>query len=1343
MKYLFFLLFFLFLQTRVNGADNYALKFTADGQYVDLDREELDGSWTAEFWLYRYAEKSYSTLMNGPSSKIMLESWNNGHKIGLTQKGVADWAFDYVVPLGQWTHIAMVCDGTQTRLFVNGELKDEMAHATPMPLRSLAMANETPRVIMDEVRLWNGVRSAEEIAENMGHSVDINAPGLIGYYYFDDRRDPATDLSPSHVPGIIYGAEYVVNNNSDFSTTLPEMKIVQITAENYNEYFVLPGSREQDLLRVTFSVEGVTDPLQVTELSFDLSGTSDMTALDSVVVFSTGNDPVFAANVPFGKKMKAVTGKITVSGTVDLLPGDNFFWLACDVDEQAVEGTVLDAAFMEAVVGGKTLIPEEGDPSGHREVRKGIAQQPPLRGAVIPLPQKMVIDTSHRFVITASTQIVVDDSTRIEGEKVASFLRRATGYPLPVVTGGDPAGNISLTLLQEVDDTLGAEGYRLQAGETGISIEANTLAGIFYGFQTLRQLLPADIESSGQITGMVWDVPYVEITDHPRYSWRGLHLDVSRHFFGVDFVKEYLDIMAMNKLNRFHWHLTDDQGWRIEIKSKPRLQSISAWRTCNGVKYGGYYTQEQIRDIVHYADSLHIMIIPEIEMPGHTIEVLAAYPELSCTDGENDHGGPFSVRCSAGISSHIFCAGKEATFQFIEDVLNEVVDLFPGPYIHLGGDEAIKTQWKQCRDCQARIAAEGLANEEELQRWFMERVGNFLATKNKQWIGWSEITYGGMPAHATVMSWLGEGAAVTAVRAGHDAVMSPNTKLYLNKPNTDLPEEPPGQGRTPITLQEVYYYDPMPAGLTPPQQEHILGPHACLWTEWISEEDHAEYMILPRLMALAEIGWTAHSGDYHSFYRRVYPQYERFGKLGYNARKLVFPPHILPRSIVTCEGEGPLVLKVDVPADSYYWNDAYNSTADSLVVQESGTYKCYVDFQGEVKRVSTEVLFRTPPGEPQVDTTAAVWVAVGDADGWLWYDQDSALVAAGDTFRPPQGAVTREYHVAGASLVSKRGSVHLLGKTYVQMDNSEFLNDATGFTVAGWFNVHDYDTWDRLFSKTLTNSNRTSAELAGGKIYFEVARGTNSYGMTAAGVLPADGWCHLAFVYDGKGQNNAERLKVYVNGQEIPLSYVGTIPEKTTNVPVPFTLGHVSANPDMTFTEVSIWNRPLSQAEVQAYRRLRLSGTEEGLVYYLKAEEKEGSALENSCSNNNYTARVVNMLADTRYTDYLDLMLYGCVGEMWQVSDVAMFRKAPRRQGELTVMPNPNDGNFRVSMVLPGTGVVRISVYNIYGTLLYREKIPGGAALNKTLSLSHLPPGSYILEVARGEYYRQKLFVKQ
>ena len=1343
MRYVFLFLLGGFLFPGGVAADNYALKFTAGGQYVELHQTTTSIAWTAEFWLYKYASKNYSSLMNGATSKIMLESWNNAHKIGLTRKGVADWAFNYVVPLNQWTHIAMVCDGTSTKLYVNGVLTDEMAHAAPLPLLSLGMAAETPWVIMDEVRLWNITRTATEIAGNMDHSVDVSAPGLIGYYYFDDRNGEATDLSPSQMPGIIHGAVYVKNDNPDFTTTLPAMKITEVKAENYNEYFVVPGSRDQDLLRVTVSVAGVTDPLQVTDLSFTLDGTSDLAAIDSVAVYGTGTSPVFSTADLFAGKIEKTGGEFTFSGATRLLPGDNYFWLACDVAAAAPPGAVLDAICSGMVAGGVTYVPADGDPPGHRVVRSSIPAQPAYRGAVIPLPQQMVIDTGKKFLLTPATAVVVSDTTYGEGEKAAAFLRRATGYPFPVTVGGDAAGNISLALLPAYNDTLGKEGYRLQVDDQGVRIEANTTAGIFYGFQTLRQLLPAATESPTAVTGVRWDVPWVKITDWPRYSWRGMHLDVSRHFFGVDFVKEYLDIMAMNKLNRFHWHLTDDQGWRIEIKSKPKLQSIAAWRTCNGVKYGGYYTQEQIREIVHYADSLHIMIIPEIEMPGHTIEVLAAYPELSCTTDTSDHGGPFSVRCGAGISSHIFCAGKDATFQFIEDVLTEVADLFPGPYIHLGGDEAVKTQWQQCRDCQARMAAEGLANEQQLQRWFMEQVGDFLATKNKQWIGWSEITWGGVPEGSTVMSWLGEGAAVAAARAGHDAVLTPSNTLYLNKPNTDLPEEPPGQGRTPITLQQVYFYDPMPEGLTPQQQEHILGPHGCLWTEWISAYDHAEYMILPRLLALAEIGWTARSDDYNAFLRRVYPQYERFALLGYNARKLVFPGDVLPDRIVTCEDADSIVLKADVPADSYYWNDEKNTTVDSIVVHRSGTYKCYVGFMGETRMVSTEVVFNRPAGKPEVDTTGTAWVVLGDADSWLWFDSLGTLVAVGDTFRPPGGGLTTAYSVAGVSLVSKKGAVHITDKTYAKMNKSDFLNDAPAFSFEGWFNIHGYDRYDRLFSKTLTNSNRIAAELADGRILFEVARATNAYGMTGEGTLPTDGWHHLAFVFDGSGQNNEERLKVYIDGQESPLTFTGTIPEITTNSPIPFTIGFASANPNMDFTEVSIWDRALSQNEVLGHMHMELSGNETGLVYYLKTEETEGNVLENSSRNNQYGAVLVNMLQDTRETGYLDLMLFGCESERWNISDVATTLHTPRLQGRMTIAPNPSDGNFSVSLSMPGNGKTHLAVYNMYGKRLLTKDLGNGRTFRITLSLSFLPPGTYILEAARGDLFRRKIFIKQ
>jgi hexosaminidase len=1324
-------------------ADNYALKFTANGQYVELGRTDAPAVWTAEFWLNKYATTNFSTLLDGQSSKIMLESWGNAYKIGLTQKGVADWAFDYVVPLNQWTHIAIVCDGTNTKLFVNGVLQDEMAHAAPLPLRSVGMETETPRVVVDEVRLWNVLRSGTEIADNMGHSLDINTPGLIGYYYYDDRKSPATDLSPEHVPGIIHGAVYVQNDNPEFTTTLSPMKAEDLTAENFNEYFLSPGSRDKDLLRINLTTSGVTEVLHITSLSVALKDAAVTGAVDSVSLYYTGADPSFSTAIPYGGRQEAVAGTITFSGDVELIPGDNYFWLACDVDAAAVTGAILDALLQQGTVGGETLTPAEGDPPGHRVVRTMIPQQPPLRTAIIPLPQEMEADTSQRFVFTAATKVTASDTLRAEAEKISAFLSRATGYPFEVISGGDPQGNISLSLLQEYNDTLGEEGYRLTVDGQGIRLAANTPAGIFYAFQTLRQLLPAAIETGGLVEEIAWDVPFVKIADWPRYSWRGMHLDVSRHFFGVDFVKEYLDIMAANKLNRFHWHLTDDQGWRIEIKSKPKLQSISAWRTCDGVKYGGYYTQEQIRDIVHYADSLHIMIIPEIELPGHTIEVLAAYPELSCTTDTSDYGGPFSVRCNAGISSHIFCAGKDATFDFLKDVLTEVAALFPGPYIHLGGDEAIKTQWEQCRDCQARMAAEGLANEQELQRWFMEQVGDFLATKNKQWIGWSEITYGGVPAGSTVMSWLGESAAVTAARAGHDAVMSPNSTLYLNKPNTDLPGEPPAQGKAPITLRQVYFYDPMPGDLSEQQQTHILGPHGCLWTEWIAEEDHAEYMILPRLMALAEIGWTAHSDDYDSFLKRVYPQYERFSLRGYNARLLVFPTAVIPERIVTCDGTDTVTLKVDVPANSYYWNDDKNTSENTLKVTESGVYKCYVDFLGDIQTVRTEVLFRSPPQRPEVDTTQTTWRAVGDADAWLWYDETGSLIAIGDTFAPPAGeTVTSSYGIAGAALVNKKGAVRINGKSYARIYYDDFFDEATAFTLEGWFCIHDYSAWNRIFSKSYSNYHRVAVEMADGKLYFEVARGSNTYGKSKEQVVKKDEWHHMAFVYDGDQEGNTGRLKIYMDGEEVPLDYVGTIPDKTTNTTIPFTIGLPEQNPDFEFTEVRLWDRALSHEEVRLQRFLSLSGSEEGLVYYFQTPEGTEEQLINSSLNNNYQATLLDMSNDTRVPGYVGLMMYGCRSEIWNVGEVATYLATPRRSGSLQIAPNPNDGHFTVSVFLPGEGEAALNVYNMYGKRIYATTFSGDRIV-KQLSLESLPPGTYVLEVCRDQEHYRRLFLKQ
>ena len=421
-------------------------------------------------------------------------------------------------------------------------------------------------------------------------------------------------------------------------------------------------------------------------------------------------------------------------------------------------------------------------------------------------------------------------------------------------------------------DSLGAEGYTLSVSKKGISIQANTETGLFYGIQTLIQLTP--------LKGT--KLPYVEITDYPRFAYRGLHLDVSRHMFPVEFVKKYIDLMAKHKFNRFHWHLTDDQGWRIEIKNYPQLQSTAAYR--NGTlighagenperfdnkRYGGYYTQEEVKEVIEYAAARYVTIIPEIEMPGHALAALSAYPQLGCT------GGPYEASMKWGVFDPVFCAGKEETFVFLEGVLDEVIGLFPGKYIHIGGDECPKTSWKACPNCQQRIKTQGLKDEHELQSYFINRIEKYVNSKGKQIIGWDEILEGGLAPNATVMSWRGEEGGIAAAKQKHTVIMTPGNWCYFDHYQDTSKTEPLSiGGLTPV--REVYTYEPLPAQLTGDESKYILGAQANLWTEYIATPEHAEYMVYPRACALAEVVWSPKEGkDYINFLQRMETHLQR------------------------------------------------------------------------------------------------------------------------------------------------------------------------------------------------------------------------------------------------------------------------------------------------------------------------------------------------------------------------------------------------------------------------------------------------------------------------------------
>src|SRR6266446_3463599 len=437
--------------------------------------------------------------------------------------------------------------------------------------------------------------------------------------------------------------------------------------------------------------------------------------------------------------------------------------------------------------------------------------------SLIPIPVR-VTPRPGAFTLAASTPIEAPDALRAQAEVLRDQLRPATGFPLPIVTNAS-GPRIALAL----DDRLahlGDEGYRLAAGADAVAIASARPAGLLHGMQTLRQLLPPAIFRRAVAGNVAWSVPGVEIEDAPRFSWRGSHLDVGRHFMPKTTVLKHIDLLALHKLNVFHWHLTDDQGWRIEIKRYPRLTEVGAWRKRIGFgldpkagsaygpdgRYGGYYTQADIRELVAYAASRHITIVPEIEMPGHAGAALAACPQFSC------FGGPYST--DGGTLPGVYCAGKDETFEFLQNVLTEVCQLFPGKYIHIGGDEVSPENWKKCPKCQAREVQEGLKTEHELESYFIRRIEKFLNSQGRTLVGWSEIREGGLAQNATIMDWIG--GAVESAREGHDVIMTPAEYCYLDyyQSTNNQTAEPKAIGGY-LPLKQVYAFEPVPAKLEP------------------------------------------------------------------------------------------------------------------------------------------------------------------------------------------------------------------------------------------------------------------------------------------------------------------------------------------------------------------------------------------------------------------------------------------------------------------------------------------------------------------------------------------------
>ena len=503
--------------------------------------------------------------------------------------------------------------------------------------------------------------------------------------------------------------------------------------------------------------------------------------------------------------------------------------------------------------------------------------------SIIPKPTH-ITQSEGTFILNDSTKIIIGNHPHqlsILAEQCAKKLRQVTGYALEVEKTQQKKNVIILRLEQKLK-RLGKEGYQLKVTEQSIILTASSPNGIFYGIQTLYQLLPPEIEKNSHVSDVKWLIPCVIIEDKPRFQWRGMHLDVGRHFAPTEFIKKYIDLLASYKMNTFHWHLTEDQGWRIEIKKYPKLTEIGSKRKetmGDSTPYGGFYTQEEIREIVKYAEERFINIVPEIEMPGHSLAALTAYPELSCT------GGPFEVGTTWGVFEDVYCAGNENTFKFLKDVLTEVINLFPGKFIHIGGDECPKERWKQCQKCQARIKKNKLGNEHRLQSYFIQRIERFLRSKGKRLVGWDEILEGGLAPGATVMSWRGTEGGIAAAKANHDVVMTPTSYCYFDYYQANPDSEPKAIGGF-LPLEKVYSFEPIPSELTKKQAKHILGAQGNVWTEYMPDTKHIEYMVLPRMLAMSEVIWSDKSQrNLEDFLKRLESHYIRLEYRGYNYRK--------------------------------------------------------------------------------------------------------------------------------------------------------------------------------------------------------------------------------------------------------------------------------------------------------------------------------------------------------------------------------------------------------------------------------------------------------------------------
>ena len=591
---------------------------------------------------------------------------------------------------------------------------------------------------------------------------------------------------------------------------------------------------------------------------------------------------------------------------------------------------------------------------------------------IIPAPVIFKNGTDKFVLSTATTLLLTDQGEKNTANFFNDYLQKFYGFKLRIAKKSQaPAKNaIILTTRKFIKAPDNEEKYSLSVTKNQINIEGDSYHGTFNGMQSLIQLLPLKVSKS-------LTIPATTIEDYPRFPYRGMHLDVGRHFFNVAFVKKYIDYLALHKLNTFHWHLTDDQGWRIEIKKYPRLTTVGGYRNGtimgrypgkgnDSIRYGGFYTQEQVKEVVRYAADRFITVIPEIEMPGHASAAIAAYPDLSCFPHESTKapaGTAWSgdttgkqVQQAWGVFPDVFCAGNERTFGFLTEVLDEVMDLFPSSYIHIGGDECPKDNWKRCPSCQKRIKDEKLKDEHELQSYFIQRIEKHVNSKGKQIIGWDEILEGGIAPNATVMSWRGEQGGIEAARQNHDAIMTPEPYMYFNWSQTRN-EDSVSFGRY-IPIEKVYSYEPVPKELDSANTKHILGPQANLWTEYIKNTSILEYNLFPRLSALSELAWSQKvNRDYSDFERRLMLQFKRYDLWKANYSKAYFD---IKDSIASAPGNKGVLWylssKIEGAPISYSISPpgvkgsatSVPETKKPAVITQSGSAKASLKYNGNV-----------------------------------------------------------------------------------------------------------------------------------------------------------------------------------------------------------------------------------------------------------------------------------------------------------------------------------------------------------------------------------------------------------